>query len=300
MKKIITFLAITFGLTWLCWGLLSLKVTDLNGAGIAQVVVAFSMWFPGIGFFITRALFKNEKQPLSLLFYPRFKGHIRYYIAAWISPLILTLLGSALYFLIFRGTFTMDSEFFRTVMDNPASGTEITEAMIPLIIISQVASGVFFGPLFNMLFALGEELGWRGFLFPELRKRMGAKKAVLLSGVIWGLWHAPITAMGHNYSFGYWGYPWTGILAMCVFCTFFGSFLAYITEKTGSIWPAALCHGAVNAIAGLPLLFLEDMNANRLLGPAISGFIGGIPLAVLGIWCMFRLQRGNAPEPEVR
>jgi membrane protease YdiL (CAAX protease family) len=49
----------------------------------------------------------------------------------------------------------------------------------------------------NGLFALGEELGWRGFLWDRLRP-YGLKGKVLL-GIIWGLWHAPIIALGFNF-----------------------------------------------------------------------------------------------------
>ena len=44
--------------------------------------------------------------------------------------------------------------------------------------------------------ALGEEIGWRGFLVPELFKTMGFTSAALFSGVAWACWHYPLVIWG--------------------------------------------------------------------------------------------------------
>jgi membrane protease YdiL (CAAX protease family) len=103
-----------------------------------------------------------------------------------------------------------------------------------------------------VLFALGEELGWRGFLLPNLMP-LGQWKAILLSGVIWGIWHAPAIIQGLNYP----GYPVLGIFMMIVLCVLLGTVLSWLTLNTKSPWAAALGHGALNATAALPVLFLK-------------------------------------------
>ena len=75
-----------------------------------------------------------------------------------------------------------------------------------------------YGPVINLFFAIGEEIGWRGFLYPALRQRMSTLPACLLVGAIWGLWHTPINLMGHNYGTSYPGFPWLGILGRRVLC----------------------------------------------------------------------------------
>ena len=106
-----------------------------------------------------------------------------------------------------------------------------------------------YGPVINLFFAIGEEIGWRGFLYPALRQRMSTLPACLLVGAIWGLWHTPINLMGHNYGTSYPGFPWLGILGMCLLTTSAGTFLAWLSERSGSLWPAALAHGTINAAA---------------------------------------------------
>ena len=143
----------------------------------------------------------------------------------------------------------------------------------------QIVVAVFMGPFLNVAAGAGEELGWRGLLYPALRRRLAPVPACLLGGVIWGVWHAPMTVRGHNYGLDYAGFPWMGVVMMCVFCTAVGTLLHALTERCGSIWPAALAHGGLNAMISAPMMFLPSAEAgSRLLGPTVAGLVGGVPL----------------------
>ncbi len=105
---------------------------------------------------------------------------------------------------------TSDADFHdRMVQTNPAlAGTPLPPLVVfvPMVL----AQGILAGLTVNGLFAFGEEYGWRGVLAGELRP-LGAVRANLLTGVLWGLWHAPIIIlMGHNYG-SEWGW---GVLVM--------------------------------------------------------------------------------------
>jgi membrane protease YdiL (CAAX protease family) len=103
-------------------------------------------------------------------------------------------------------------------------------------------------PILSFMFFFGEEYGWRGYLQGELVK-LGKVQGLLLVGVIWGVWHTPIIAMGHNYP----GYPLIGS-ALMVLCTIVLSFLfGFAVLKSGSVWVAAFLHGVNNNV--IPLLF---------------------------------------------
>jgi uncharacterized protein len=103
---------------------------------------------------------------------------------------------------------------------------------------------VILGPFLGLLIAFGEEYGWRGYLQSELVK-MGKVRGLLVLGVIWGLWHAPIIAMGHNYP----GYPLQGIVIMTLYTMGLAFFLGYAVLKTGSTWLAAFLHVLNNQAA---------------------------------------------------
>ncbi|UCC50697.1 MAG: CPBP family intramembrane metalloprotease [Anaerolineaceae bacterium] len=62
--------------------------------------------------------------------------------------------------------------------------------------ISTILSGATLGVLQARLPALGEEIGWRGFMVPQLAKLTSFNKTALIGGVIWGIWHVPIIIFG--------------------------------------------------------------------------------------------------------
>jgi membrane protease YdiL (CAAX protease family) len=92
--------------------------------------------------------------------------------------------------------------------------------------------------------ALGEEIGWRGFLYPRLRAKLGDTLAVLAVGVIWGVWHAPLLLLGYNYPTLA---PGWRLVWMSVFCIELTAILAWVRQRSRSVWPAAIGHGTVNA-----------------------------------------------------
>ena len=109
--------------------------------------------------------------------------------------------------------------------------------------------------------AFGEEWGWRGYMMPKLLKLMPKWAAVLLGGVIWGLWHAPLTIAGHNFGIDYPVYPFAGIGLMCLMCIFMNAFLTLLTEKTGSIYPASFCHMVNNNLGSTVLIMIAGSEA---------------------------------------
>ena len=111
-----------------------------------------------------------------------------------------------------------------------------------------ILSGMIAGATINALAAFGEELGWRGFLFVEL-KPLGFIKSSLIIGTIWGIWHAPIIAMGHNFP----QHPLEGIFLMTLFCIALAFIMNYFREKSGSVILSSIMHGTINGTAGLYL-----------------------------------------------
>ena len=112
----------------------------------------------------------------------------------------------------------------------------------PTYLVLGYVNALVLNPLLGLVIAFGEEYGWRGYLQSELAK-LGRVKGVLLVGVIWGIWHAPVIAMGYNYP----GHPVIGPIAFLVFNIFLAIFLGYIMLKTGSVWLAAFGHAVLNS-----------------------------------------------------
>ncbi|WP_309127877.1 CPBP family intramembrane glutamic endopeptidase [Microbacterium sp.] len=158
-----------------------------------------------------------------------------------------------------------------------------------LVVASQLAIVPVAAATVNALAAFGEELGWRGYLVPALRG-LGTWPALLISGAIWGLWHAPLILLGYNFG----RTDITGVLLMTGACIVWGVLLGWLRLRTGSVWPAVFAHGALNASAGLPLLFLATGEAfDPALGYAlgVSGWIvGAVVILALLVTGQFRRQ----------
>ena len=144
----------------------------------------------------------------------------------------------------------------------------VTELPVPLAAIAaaQLVQVLVVGWV-NVLPALGEEWGWRGWLLPALLP-LGRWPAVLLVGVVWGLWHAPVILLGYNY--GLHG-PLAAMALMTGLCVVLGTLLGWLRLCSGSVWPPAIAHGFVNAVAGLPLLFAA---AGQPVDGATTGLLG--------------------------
>lgn len=140
----------------------------------------------------------------------------------------------------------------------------------------------------NGLFAFGEEYGWRGWLADELRP-LGAFWANVITGVLWGLWHAPLILMGFNYG----SYGRIGTLFMIAWCIPLSFLLWRSREVTGSLLAPAILHGAINGFAGVFLILLVD--ANPLIA-APAGLIGAAVAAVVAalFWLLTRKWAGRA------
>jgi membrane protease YdiL (CAAX protease family) len=128
--------------------------------------------------------------------------------------------------------------------------------------------------------AFGEELGWRGYLFPRLL-RLGPVSAIVISGVVWGAWHAPLLLLGYNYPGAT---PLQSVAAMCAMCTVTGALLGWVRLRSASVWPAAVGHGTINAAAGFVIVFRQAGAPVDTTQASILGWSGWIvPLAMVAV-----------------
>ena len=117
----------------------------------------------------------------------------------------------------------------------------------------------------------------------------------MITGVIWGVWHAPLTALGHNYGMGYPGWPFAGIAAMCVFCVVCGISSRTSPNVTGSCLAAAIGHSTINAMAQAGIIF-SLTGGNPFVGPGPFGIVGGcafIVVAALMLWDLHRREKAG-------
>jgi len=243
------------------------------------------MWFPTIAAVITRKL-TGDRFKVNIR--PHIKRNVECYIGACLLPGILILVGAVVFFILFPQTFDLTWSYALSMMGEGAVAP--FALTVPIVLLLGMASIVVAPLVFiNHIFAFGEEFGWRGYILPKLQSFMSDRKAVLVSGALWGLGHAPLVLFGLNYGAEYPGFPYTGIFMMTVFAAVIGVWLSYLTIQTKSVVAASIAHGAINAIRELPL-FVAVSGVDTLLGPKPSGIVGMVGFIVVASVCFHRMK----------
>lgn len=272
-KRIALYLFINFGLVW------SITLLYLLGGGTyetdaMQFILSFSMLCPAIAVLITgkvtgEGLAVTGKGSLLLGINMKGKRWL-WYVVALVLPFIYFDLGVLLFAWFFPGALDV------TLLDMlPFSKKYLF--LMPFAVVSNAVL-YSFG-------ALGEEIGWRSYLYPKLEELYGTGKAVILGGIIWGVWHFPALWAGHNFGHGYWGEPWSGFAVFTLFTITIGAVLFFLTKKTDSVWPAAFLHAVNNAVPGGSIL-MQMYSEENLTGAAkqspVQMLLWFLPAMVLG------------------
>jgi CAAX amino terminal protease family. len=268
-KKILIFLAFCFGISWVSAGIFYLCGIDYQSVW-GFLFATIYMFFPLVSVLLTQ-LVTGEKPFSDIGISFRLN---KWWWLGWLViiplPILLSLPVSALFPGVSIGT---DTASLNATMDAmQAQGLPLGPWGVGIV---TLLSGFVAGLTVNALFAFGEESAWRGFLH-RLLKGKGFWKECLIIGVIWGIWHAPLILMGHNYP----EHPVAGVFMMVAFCVLVTPLMVFIREKSGSVIMAAIAHGTINALGGLPIVYL--IGYKELLS-GITGLAGFIVLAVADI-----------------
>lgn len=290
-KQVGLYLLFTFVLSWaFMLGVIvpaALKLTpestDMQRAAVVTLE-AFVMFIPAVGVVLTR-LVTHDWSDCRL--HLNLKGHAVPYLVGWFGPMVLTIVGAALYFLLFPSQFSPSA-----AAANPMLGAEVPAALNTVATVALVL----LCPLLNAINCFGEEWGWRGFLYPKMKEGHSFLRTAVLVGLIWGIWHAPIIAIGHNYQqvvgTASWPMIVAAIAAMCVLCVFLSIIFCYISQRAHSVWPAVVAHGAFNGVASIGMLYMADPDhVNAFIGPAPTGIIGALPLIIVAIYMAVKETR---------
>lgn len=295
-QRVGLFVVFAFGISWsvgavvyVTGGIAPTSPQVLPGIPLWLVLVATGYMFaPALSNVLTRLVTSEGWDDLYLR--PRFRRNWRWWGLAWLVPPVLIALGAALFFALFP-------QFFDPTLSTVSDllGTAQATGDLPFgpqgFVLITVGAALTVNTAVNCLFTFGEEFGWRGYLLLKLLP-LGGRRAVVVVGVIWGVWHWPLILMGYNYPDA----PVLGSLAMVYFTVLAGTFLGWVALRGESVWPAVIGHAALNANAGLPLLFVQG-EPSRLLGPAVTGVVASLPLVLLVLWLLVRSDSLAPPEP---
>lgn len=251
MKPLPLFLALTFGLFIVGFGITGLLIAT-GGPAWSVVLMQIAMaWTPNIAY----AVIHRRVHPdvpfvrfVALQFAPRVR----------VAPLVASIMIPVIAIVLI------------------AIGTSIATGTAPTDLLADLTPGAAaFLFLTNLIRGpLGEELGWRAYLLVEFQTRHSLVTASLIVGVIWGLWHIPLWLVS--------GYQGADLLLYSLF--FFASLVAFSVViglvhggKGGNLLYAILLHQMLNYTAQLievdQLVFL---GASAVIYAVIAVVLGGL------------------------
>lgn len=258
-RTIVYYLGITLGITFIMQAVI--------GAAYTPATIVLLMWVPGLAA-VVFTLFSKAPRPGMLGL--RFCRPYDLIMAVAIPALtfVITTAGSAL---LFEGSIRWGDYKLIAVTDSFTLNLLVT-ILVPC------------------LFALGEELGWRGYAQSRMIASFGSVKGIVILGVVWGYWHFGVTLTGATFK----GAPLLGALVLMPLACIGMSFMfAWLTLKSGSVWPAAVAHGITNIIFDFSFL-LTDYKGSAAL---YYTWIVAVILLVGGI-CMYLIKRMRPPVTE--
>lgn len=300
-KKIIKFVVITYIIAWaieIPVSLYSVKNPGMVGNSVFRIGMVIAMYVPILIAFILNKTLKG------MGWKPKLKGNIRWIFWAILVPAVVVILGAVLFYVLYPDLFdSTASSYLRKQGEDlgvDMIGQLESQGITPRLYAGiTLISSVTYGGFINMFVAVGEEAGWRGFLYTELRKGFGRVSTWIIGGVIWAAFHFPVMIIGgYEYGTDYLGAPVLGLIVFSINCIANGLLHEIIYDKTKCIWFPALLHGGLNAVANAPLLFW-NMNAEEkasklmILGPAVNGIIGMIPMVIFAVIMAGMVMRGE-------
>jgi membrane protease YdiL (CAAX protease family) len=271
VRKVLAFLGLAFGISWTGAVVFALTGVELGSLRGTVLVVAVYMWAPAVAaILVQRWHGESIRAGCGLR-----RGRLRWVGVAWATPVGLLALTIGIGALFPDVSFTTDYGAFLRGLGLPEEQIEASLAVLEGLpvppVVFLVGQGLAAGLTINAVAALGEELGWRGLLLRELSP-LGFWRLSLLTGVVWGVWHAPLIVQGHNFPEA----PIAGIVVMTGWTVAASPLFAYLTVRARSVLAATLLHGSFNAVASLSLVYLPGAG-NLLVGPVgIAGIGAGL------------------------
>jgi uncharacterized protein len=277
-RQILTYLVLVFAFSSVFYFLM-LRGHSL-GAGAGLYVFGI-MWCPALAGMATLKLNGRDLREMGWKWPEK-----KYAIQSWYVPLLYASIAYAVVWCFRLGGFP-NHEFTDALAAR--MGLRISPAASTIVYVLLAGS---FGLAKGLASCLGEEIGWRGFLVPELFKNISFTGTALISGVVWSCWHYPLLIWADYNS----GTPtWYGLTCFTVMVISIAFVFAWMRLKSGSVWTAALLHTSHNLY--IQAIFTPLTRNTGKTAWFIDEFGAVLPLVVLVFAIYFWSRRNELSRP---
>jgi uncharacterized protein len=278
LRSTVLFLALTAALSSIFYAFIIATGHVGGGNGTYELGL---MWSPAIAALLTCRLSGLSLQSLGWEW-----GAWRWQWLAFVIPLAYTAIAYAIVWLSGYGGFP-DPKF----IDSARASLGWTNATDWLVLCGYFLLIGSAGMALSMAFALGEEIGWRGFLSPQLTARFGFTIGALLTGVIWTVWHLPLVFFA---DYNNTAPSWFGVTCFAALMLGMSVIMAWLRLRSGTLWTAAVFHASHNQFIQVFFTPATSLRGTKTL-VAIDEFGFALPAVVLVLAVVFwRLARTPA------
>jgi uncharacterized protein len=277
-KQLITFLFLTFLLSAIYYALI-IKSGHLASANGAYVLAL--MWSPAVAAMLTCKLYGRDLGTLGWKW-----GESRYQVMSYCIPLLYGAIAYTVVWLAHLGGF-YNQEFVAAAAERFGLGPMRPAVAIALYLFFAATTGV----VRSCASALGEEIGWRGFLVPQLAKNYSFTTTALVTGIVWALWHYPVLIFA-DYNAG--TPTWYGLTCFTVMIVSSSFIYTWMRLKSGSLWTGVLLHASHNLFIQS---FFDPITVDTGRTPYIIGEFGaGLAVVSLVFAAYFWSRRNELPQ----
>jgi len=272
--RVVCFSALTVGgeLLWVWTWVWSVQ----NGFHPPFVAMVMGMmWMPGMVSLLCRMVFAEGFGDVGWRV-----GRARYWAWAYLVPMVVCALAYSTALLLGKVA-PASAEVLRTPVEfvwvftisPPFPEVGVAGLVFQRFVLVALPTGM----ITSFFLAFGEELGWRGYMLTRIL-RTGWPFPLLVSGLIWGLFHFPFILLTN---YGYHG-PLT-LVGYTTLTVLFGVFISWLRLKSGSVWVATMAHTSFNVfVQGVGMLCFIGEDSWLWVGD--YGILILVPYAVLVVW----------------
>ena len=268
-RRVVIFLVLTYGLSSIFYAVI------ISGGKLKMLPVLGLMWCPGVAALITRLATQRNLRGTGWGW-----GKTRWQVLAYLGPAVLALV---VYGLVWAtGIGGLDPQGLIESADGLSESVPVILAVFATV-----------GILQGAVFALGEEIGWRGLLVPELARMTSFTNTALISGAAWSVYHFPLILFADYNS----GTPkWYALLVFAWMAVAASFVFAWLRLRSGSVWAAVILHASHN-------LFIQEIFDPLTTDRGITKYVTtefGVGLALaytVAAWYFWR-RRGELPQAE--
>jgi membrane protease YdiL (CAAX protease family) len=255
LQKTTTYIAITFLLSSVFYYLI---ISSGSLSTMGGIYATGLMWCPGIAALATQIVHHDTIRNLGWSW-----GKTRYQVWSYLIPLLYASVAYGLVWMTGLGGFSSVE-----LVKGLGAQFGFQHAPAWAVVLEYIVVTVTLGTAVSCISALGEEIGWRGFLVPNLAKVTSYPKVAIISGVIWAAWHYPLIFFA-DYNGG--TPAWYGATCFTVMVIGLSFAFAWMRLRSGSLWTGVFLHASHNLF--IQRVF-DPLTTNTGLTKYITGEFG--------------------------